>query len=142
MLAYQNGVARYCGAEAVDYLDDNEYEIALWFKVGFVDFVQISGVASHISSLKLHLHPDLQRTHHLRLRSLSSPEGSAWRKSALTSSSMCIMLSVLREWNSQRVKYLEPPSGQYYYRSLHTEPLGHLPAQLPTQGCHWSRAGH
>jgi hypothetical protein len=34
-VAYQNGEAKYFGAEARDYLGDEEYEVAKWFKVTF-----------------------------------------------------------------------------------------------------------
>ncbi|KIM25112.1 hypothetical protein M408DRAFT_331406 [Serendipita vermifera MAFF 305830] len=42
LLAYQAGEVRFCGAEALEYLDDDDYEIARWFKV--------------------HLHPESMRT--------------------------------------------------------------------------------
>ncbi|PVF93792.1 hypothetical protein CPB86DRAFT_789734 [Serendipita vermifera] len=33
IIAYQNGVAQAIGAEAVEYKDDSEYEMAYWFKL-------------------------------------------------------------------------------------------------------------
>jgi hypothetical protein len=33
MIAYQNGAAKLFGVEAVEHKDDEEYEIAYWFKV-------------------------------------------------------------------------------------------------------------
>jgi hypothetical protein len=56
ILAYQNGEAKFCGAEAVDYLDDNEYEIARWFKVGFIYLNWWIGLL--YSVFELHLHPE------------------------------------------------------------------------------------
>jgi hypothetical protein len=33
MIAYQNGVAKIFGVEAAGYKDDDEYQVAHWFKV-------------------------------------------------------------------------------------------------------------
>jgi hypothetical protein len=33
MIAYQNGIAKAFGVEAVELKDDDEYEMAYWFKV-------------------------------------------------------------------------------------------------------------
>ncbi|KIM25123.1 hypothetical protein M408DRAFT_223807 [Serendipita vermifera MAFF 305830] len=45
LLAYHNGECKACGAEALDYVDDNHYDMAKWFK--------------------LHLHPpSMKRSNH------------------------------------------------------------------------------
>jgi hypothetical protein len=33
MVAYQNAAAKFFGVEAAGYKDDDEYEVAHWFKV-------------------------------------------------------------------------------------------------------------
>ena len=34
--AYQEGALIACGAEALEYVDDDDYEVAKWFKVRFI----------------------------------------------------------------------------------------------------------
>jgi hypothetical protein len=43
IVAYQDGDAVSFGAEARDYLGDPAYEIAQWFKVGFLFFLYSGG---------------------------------------------------------------------------------------------------
>lgn len=37
LLAYRNGQCKACGAEALEYVDDNQYDMAKWFKVSRVE---------------------------------------------------------------------------------------------------------
>jgi hypothetical protein len=37
MVAYRDGKPELCGAEAIDYFDEEEYHLAQWFKVSSFD---------------------------------------------------------------------------------------------------------
>ncbi|PVF96877.1 hypothetical protein CPB86DRAFT_826887 [Serendipita vermifera] len=60
IIAYQNGKAQAFGAEARGYIDDDDYEMASWFKVksmpGYLMGFHL------IVSPKLHLHPETMKT--------------------------------------------------------------------------------
>jgi hypothetical protein len=38
MIAYQDGIAKFFGIDAADHKDDDEYEVAHWFKVNSLDW--------------------------------------------------------------------------------------------------------
>jgi hypothetical protein len=54
-VAYQNGTVQACGAEAKEFISDDAYEIAEWFKVRV--FTCLSGLSEFSPLCQLHCHP-------------------------------------------------------------------------------------
>ncbi|PVF96876.1 hypothetical protein CPB86DRAFT_735972 [Serendipita vermifera] len=92
IIAYQNGEAQAFGAEAREYMDDDDYEIALWFK--------------------LHLHPES-----MKISDLPPPYGNLEDVSQIEIPELP-QNTTLRQIYSEFIEYLYTMTKKFFTESL------------------------